>query len=498
MNTSNPCLVTPARILRGVTGLALALVGSLTGVGAAPAGDASRPKNVLFIVADDLRPELGAYGVQGVVAPHLDALAARGVVFERAYCQQAVCNPSRSSALTGLRPDRLRVWDLAARFRETTPGVVTIPEHFKKHGYFTQGIGKIFHNETRAIPGRVSMTDPESWSVPPVHATGAHWEDDPTNPAAKGGVLQVLDVADEAYFDGQIAREAMAALDQLSGRPEPFFLAVGFWKPHLPFNAPKKYWDLYRREQFAAPDLPGFPAGAPEIARHNWSELRSYGGVPKQGGLAAGQTAELWHGYYAAISFLDAQVGKVLTRLRELGLEDDTIVVFWGDHGFHLGEHELWAKTSNYELDARVPLIVAAPGVARSGGRTKAVVELVDLFPTLTDLAGLPAVTQLDGISLKPQLADPSVPGKEFALTQHPHPFYGARWTSMAYALRTDRHRYIEWRDRATGTIVARELYDHETDPRETQNLIDSSAHAGARRQLEALAARAYRFVPAP
>jgi iduronate 2-sulfatase len=481
--------------LRHLAGVVLAL---LAGTCLDAAVGVARPKNVLFIVADDLRPELGCYGVPGVITPNLDALAGRGVVFNRAYCQQAVCNPSRSSALTGLRPDRIRVWDLGARFRETTPEAVTLPEYFKTRGYFTQGVGKIFHNETRVVPGRVSFTDPDSWSVPPIHATGAHWEDDPTNPAAKGGVIQAIEVADEAYFDGQIARDAVAALDQLSRRSEPFFLAVGFWKPHLPFNAPKKYWDLYERRQFASRDLAGFPNGAPEIARHNWSELRGYGGVPKEGALKDGQAAELWHGYYAGVSFLDAQVGKVLTRLRELGLEDDTIVVFWGDHGFHLGEHDLWAKTSNYELDARVPLIVTAPGVGKPGVRTDALVELVDVFPTVADLAGLPAPVGLDGMSLKAHLADPALPGKEFALTQHPHPFYGARWTAMGYALRTDRYRYIEWRDRATGMIMARELYDHADDSRETRNLIGSPRHAAAAGQLEQLARRAYRFVPEP
>ncbi len=464
--------------------------------------------NVLFIAADDLRTDLGCYGHREVRTPHLDALAGRGVVFERAYCQQAVCNPSRASVLTGRRPDTLRVWDLQRHFRETLPDVVTLPQHFRRHGITTLGIGKIFHNESGPRPPKFPFADPPSWSRAPVFATGAHWQDwvvpgDPAGPKQKGGAVQCLDVPDDAYFDGRIAEAASAALRELATTGERFFLAVGFWKPHLPFNAPKRYWDLYDRSRLAPPEPAELPVGAPAIARHRGAELRNYDGIPKSGPLPPALVAELRHGYLAGISFLDAQVGRVLAELRRTGLERNTIVVFWSDHGFHLGEHDLWGKTSNYELDARVPLIVAAPGMA-GGTRSAALVELTDLFPTLTALAGLPDSPGVEGRSLVENLRDPARPGRAFALSQHPQPFHGAKSTHMGYSLRTARHRYVEWRDLGTGAVTARELYDHDVDPRETRNRSeDPEVHAvvtGFARQAAAVVAAGGRWpdLPAP
>lgn len=460
------------------------------GIASASAAATARP-NVLFIVADDLRTDLGCYGHPTVRTPNIDALARRGVVFDRAYCQQAVCNPSRASALTGLRPDTLRVWDLATRFRETRPETVTIPQHFKANGYVAVNIGKIFHNETNpaAAPQRPRFADPISWSRLPTHATGAHWQDwvvpgDPSGPKVKGGPVQCLDAPDNAYFDGKIADEACAALREFGASREPFFLAVGFWKPHLPFNAPKKYWDLYDRAAIAPPKPAEMPRGAPAIARHNWNELRNYAGMPKSGPLTPEQIAELRHGYLACISFLDAQVGRVLGELERTGLAKNTVVVLWGDHGFHLGEHDLWGKTTNYELDARVPLIVAAPGAAAANRRARGLVELVDLFPTLVELCGLPAVPALEGRSLTPNLKDPTRDGKSFALSQHPHPFYQGKPTTMGYALRTPRWRYVEWRDLGDGRVTARELYDLDRDPDETINRVDEGGHAATVAEL--------------
>ena len=322
--------------------------GGLTSVGVS-APEARRP-NVLFIAADDLRPDLGCYDSAEAKTPHLDALARRGVLFERAYAQQAVCNPSRASVMTGRRPDTLKVWDLKTHFRETLPDVVTLPQHFKRHGYIAVGVGKIFHNESGAKPP-FPFADPVSWSEPPVFAEGPHWRDwvvpgDPAGPKEKGGAVQCLDVPDEAYLDGRIAAAAVSKLGALAGKREPFFLAVGFWKPHLPFNAPKKYWDLYDRSKLSAPNPSRLPAGAPAIAGHPWNELRGYSGVPKQGPLPAAQIAELRHGYLACISFMDTQVGRVLAELDRLDLATNTLVVFWSDHGFHLGEHNLWASSN--------------------------------------------------------------------------------------------------------------------------------------------------------
>jgi iduronate 2-sulfatase len=445
----------------------------------AAAATTARP-NVLFIAADDLRTDLGSYGHREAKTPHLDALARRGMVFERAYCQQAVCNPSRASMLTGRRPDTIKVWDLQRHFRETLPDIVTLPQHFKQHGYTTVGIGKLFHNQSGPRQPKFPFEDPPSWSRPSIHAVGAHWQDwvvpgDPSGPKAKGGAMQCLDVPDNAYFDGKIADEACAALREFGRTGGNFFLGVGFWKPHLPFNAPKKYWDLYDRAQLAPPTPEQMPAGAPAVAHHRSAELRNYDGIPKQGPLSRELIAELRHGYLAGISFLDAQVGRVLAELRRAGLEDNTIVVFWSDHGFHLGEHDLWGKTSNYELDARVPLIVAAPGV-RGNARTAALVELIDVYPTLAELARLPAPAGVDGRSFAANLRDPARRGRDFAVTQHPQPFHGQKSTHMGYTLRTARHRYVEWRDLATGAVAARELYDLVAEPTERTNRIDDPA----------------------
>ena len=428
--------------------------------------------NVLFIAVDDLRVELGCYGNTPAKTPHIDQLARRSVLFERAYCQQAVCNPSRASLLTGRRPDTLRIWDLPTHFRQRHPEIVTLPQHFKQHGYFTQNIGKIFHNWRQDIHG-----DPTSWSVPAVMHYATHGSDKPEItgqlPSSTATTIrcECRDVPDSAYFDGRIADLATEALHNLRDRR--FFLAVGFWKPHLPFNAPKRYWDLYQREQLSLPASPSPPVAVPPVALHNGRELLGSQGRH----LSDDEVLELRHGYYAAISYLDTQVGRVISELDRLGLSDNTIIVFWSDHGFHLGEHGLWCKTSNFELDARVPLIVATPTMTplERGKRTRALVELLDLYPTLTDLCGLPAPDGLEGVSLRPILQDPSRTGKQGAFTQHPRPaYYQGEPEVMGCSVRTQRFRYTEWRAFRSGEVVARELYDHQNDPGETRNIVDA------------------------
>jgi iduronate 2-sulfatase len=453
---------------------------------AAAVSSGPRP-NVLFLAADDLRDNLGCLGDPVARTPHLDALARRGVLFERAYCQQALCNPSRASLLTGRRPDTLRVWNLPTHFRDTLPEVVTLPQHFKQHGYFTRNIGKIFHNWRTRIQG-----DPDSWSVPAElhfasHATDVAVLDGGTPPPnlaqAKGA--EARDVPDEAYFDGRVAARAIEALREASRRPEPFFLAVGFWKPHTPFNPPKRYWDLYRREEVPPIRNPGPPRDAPAVALKGASEL-------SPGDREA--IAELRHGYYAATSYLDAQVGKVLAELDRLGLAANTIIVFWSDHGFHLGESGLWGKTSNRELDARVPLMIAAPGVARAGARTLALAELLDLYPTLVELCGLPRPAGLEGTSLRAVLADPSARVRDAAFTQTPRPanIQGGRSERMGYSLRDDRYRYTEWRDWDTGNVAESELYDLVADPGEDLNLARDRALELVRTALAARLAREF------
>jgi iduronate 2-sulfatase len=449
---------------------------------------AAEPKlNVLFLMADDLRPELMSYG-SAAITPHLDRLAARSLQFDRAYCQQAVCNPSRSSMLTGLRPDTLGLWNNGTHFRELKPDVVTLPQWFKHHGYETRGVGKIFHNWHTAEKG-----DRRSWSADEFLHYANHGQDKPEVDGplppdhATAPKCECRDVPDEAYFDGRVAAEAVRTLGQIKDKP--FFLAVGMWKPHAPFNAPKRYWDMYDRGRLPPLDRRR-PEGAPEIAFHDGRELR--GMPPNQMTFTDDQAAEIRHGYFANTTYMDAQLGKVLDALEEHGLAERTIVIFAGDHGYHLGEHDLWAKTSNFELDARVPLMIHVPGNVHGGGRTDALAELLDLFPTLIELCGLPKPGGLDGTNLAPVLHDPAAAIKPAAFTQHPRPAYYDREPSktpqaMGYSVRTPQVRYTEWRDFTTGKTIARELYDATRDPDEMKNAIDAPHLAGAQRDAAKL-----------
>lgn len=441
--------------------------------------EAEERPNVLFIAVDDLRVELGCYGSKDVKTPHIDSLAAKGTLFTHAYCQQTVCNPSRASLLTGLRPDTLRVWDLPTHFRQHNPDVVTLPQLFKLDGYHAQCIGKIFHNWRQDD----YRGDAESWSVPAILHYGRHGSD---RPQVEGEVppnlattelCECRDVPDDAYFDGRVADKAIEALNLLGQRDDPFFLAVGFWKPHTPFNAPKKYWDLYDRAAISVPRNLKPPTDVPEIAL-----------TPTKFKGGDAQLRELHHGHLAAISYLDKQVGRVLNKLDALGLRESTLIVFWSDHGLHIGEHGLMHKTTAFELDAGVPLIIATP-THKAGQRTDALVELLDLYPTLTDLCGLESPLQLEGVSLVPLLKNPHGTVKPVALTQIPRPNYprGKRPQNMGYSIRTHRFRYTEWRDFQTGTVLARELYDHKNDPRETVNVAIDDRYVNDQRKLAAL-----------
>ncbi len=444
------------------------------------ASEAARP-NVLFVVADDLNCAIGPYGDAVAVTPHLDRLASRSLVFRRAYCQQAVCNPSRSSFLTGLRPNTVRVVDLRKSFRQTAPNgdtLVTLPQHFKHHGYFCQNIGKLFHNmgETQ---------DRRSWSIDEVLFRGTHAADTVytnTPPelrkqqVKKAPVTEALDVPDTAYRDGQIANLAAAMLREHPADGQPFFLAVGFWRPHLPFVAPKKYWDLYDPERIPLPSPADAPEDVPQIAMHNSREIRGYGGTPQGRPLTTEEIRHFRHGYYASISFLDAQLGEILEALEEGGHASDTVVVFTSDHGFHIGEQSLWGKTSNFELDARVPLIIADPRRPAGHGRlTNALAELVDLYPTLAALAEIDGDLddRLEGDDLSAVLADPETSVKQAAFTQHQQPFYGPRsnWKAWGYSIRTQDWRYTQWRAIDGGEVIAEELYDHVNDPGESKNV---------------------------
>ncbi|TWT68785.1 Choline-sulfatase [Crateriforma conspicua] len=444
--------------------------------------DKGRRPNVLFIVADDLNCMIRPYGDKTAVTPNLASLADRGIVFQNAYCQQAVCNPSRSSFLTGLRPDTVGVDDLRKGFRDTAPGgesLVTLPQHFKNHGYFCQNIGKIFHNMG-------DTQDRRSWSIDEVLHAGTHAADTVyTNTAPglrkerfrKAPVTESLAVPDIAYRDGQIANLAAAMLRDYPQNGMPFFLAVGFWRPHLPFVAPKKYWDLYDPRTIPMPQPLSPPAEVPDIAMHDSREVRGYDGPASQDPFTPESLRHLRHGYYASISFLDAQIGEILRGLRDGGHWDNTIVVFTSDHGFHMGEKSLIGKTSNFELDARVPLIIADPRRPDAHGRsTRSLTELVDLYPTLASLAGIQGdlSDSLQGVDVSAVIESPDLSVKDVAFTQHQHPFYGApsNWRAWGRSIRTADWRYTEWHSIDDGSLLHRELYDQAGDPTESANVV--------------------------
>jgi iduronate 2-sulfatase len=469
--------------------------------------------NVLFIIADDLRPDLGCYGNPVIKSPNIDKLAARGLIFERAYCQVALCNPSRTSFLTGRRPDATGVFDNGANFRAAHPEWITLPQWFKQHGYHAQAVGKVFH------PG---CDDADSWSAPPWDpqhstpgtATGEALIEEMKGYYGRAGQIAIQHRAAQLIVSGQRTLETLKRRDLLGApweitdgdgtgseladartaeravttlraiKDRPFFLAVGFLKPHLPFVAPRKYWDLYPLNETETLSTPP-PRGAPPAAMYDSNELRAYEGVPPKGPLPEEDARQLVRGYRAAVSFMDAQVGRVLDEIDQLGLRENTIVVLLGDHGWQLGEHGIWCKHTNFELATRAPLIITSPHMKAAGQRTPALVELVDLFPTLTALAGLPAPADLDGTSLAPLLNHPDSPGRRGVFSQFLRP---GKPPVMGRSVRTTRWRYTEW-TKPDGESAGAELYDEENDPGESRNLAAEKLHAETVSTLRALLA---------
>lgn len=456
----------------------------------------SRP-NVLFIMADDLRPELGCYGSKRVLSPQIDRLAARGMVFERAYCQQAACMASRFSLLSGCRPDTAQIWtnrDVRADLADK----VFLPAHFKNLGYHTAGLGKIAHNgweeascwsephwmppnypyEYRTRAGQAMVKAIQS------EAAAAGRPDPFRNVPQKnrrGLPFESLEVEDSALGDGQLADEAIAVLNRAGSKNQPFFLAVGFLRPHLPFVAPKKYWDLYDPSTLSLTASTSAPQGAPLLASNNSGELRTqYRQVPENGPLPDELARNLLHGYLACVSYVDAQIGRVLDELDRLKLSDRTIVVLMSDHGFHLGELGLWCKATNFEASTRSTLIIHAPNMKARGGRPASPVEFVALYPTLCDIAGLPKPAHLQAASFAPLLDQPDVALTQAAFSQYP------RGGSMGRSIRTARYRFTEWRDRETGQVTGSELYDYQADLHETINLAGQPAHQATLLELAA------------
>jgi iduronate 2-sulfatase len=481
-----------------------------------PAADiAPRKPNLLFIAVDDLRPELGCYGKDYIKSPNIDRLAKSGMVFNHAYCQQAVCSPSRSSLMTGTRPDTTKVWDLVTHFRTALPEVVTLGQHFKQHGYFVQGMGKIYHGNfddaltwsvpwqkpkapKYALPENLALErsqdegEPDGEAKPKPMKQAAKNGNTPRGPtsngrSSRGPAFEGADVPDNTFQDGKLAELAISTLRDLSRRKQPFFLAIGFIKPHLPFVSPKKYWDLYDPAKIQLAPNKFRPKDAPDYAVLPGGELRNYHGIP-EGSIPDDLARQLKHGYYAAISYMDAQVGKVLDELDRLGLRENTIIILWGDHGWKLGEHDAWCKHSNVENDVNAPLLLSVPGMKNPGAHTDALVEFVDIYPTLCELAGLPLPGHLEGTSCRLLLDDPQRSWKSAAFSQYPRQGgkSGAR-NLMGYSMRTDRYRFTVWVGRNDHTQVdAIELYDHLTDPQENTNLGKDPANAELVKQLMA------------
>ena len=453
---------------------------------------AAQPLNVLFIAVDDLRPELGCYGAAHMKTPHLDRLASQGMLFERAYCQVAVCNPSRSSVLSGTRPDTTDVLDNQHFMRPNMPDVISLPQHFKNHGYTSLSLGKIFHHSERE-PG----DDPQSWSEPSWYhgEPYKHWFTQESLDYVKqlkalpkaqqpkqlrAAPFEAADEPDASYPDAQTAAKAIETLQRLKAEAKPFFLGVGFVKPHLPFTCPQKYWDLYPEASIQLAANAQRPKDAPEPAFHNNYELRSYGTVPENGPISDAMALKLIRGYRACVSFMDAQLGRVLAELDRLGLRENTLIVLWGDHGYHLGENGLFTKMTNFEQGTRVPLLVSHPGMKTAGQRTQALVELVDLYPTLAQLCDLPLLKHLEGTSFAPLLENPDQPWKKAAFSQY---LRTGKPPHTGRSLRTDRWRYTEWHD-LKGKPTGVELYDELNDPQETMNLANDPTHAATVKQL--------------
>ena len=480
----------PRPLLRPRLRLALAFVLSFTSVWSLAAAPSAAKPNVLFICVDDLKPLLGCYGTPLIQTPNIDRLAARGVRFDLAYTNQAVCAPSRNTLMTGLRPTTLGIYDLPTHFRRAVPEAVTLSQYFLQHGWRAEAMGKIYH------VGHGNFNDAASWSVPhwspkigqyanPAHAKNSR----PGGAQDKGTAVECLDVPDTRYSDGLIAEEAIQRLRAAKQRPDtPFFIAVGFIRPHLPFNAPKKYWDLYRRADFPLPARETPPDGAPAFAPTTWGELRAYSDIPPVGPLSNDQKRELIHGYHAAVSYMDAQLGKVIDELDRLDLARNTIITFWGDHGWHLGDHGMWCKHTNYEQATRIPFLVCAPGQGGAVGQSsRALVESADLYPTLCELAGLPLPAGLDGRSFAATLRRPDTPTKPAVF--HCFPRVGPnRAALIGRAVRTSRYRLVEWKPAgAPAASAILELYDYQEDPEETRNLAD--VRPGVVAELRALLA---------
>ena len=430
--------------------------------------------NVLFLICDDLNCDLGCYGHPMVRSPNIDRLAARGLRFDRAYCQYPLCGPSRASFMSGFYPDQTLIRKNAIRIRERLPNVLTMSQLFRRNGYTATRIGKIYHYNVPKDIGNDGHDDPDSWDYK-VNPRGRDKDDEAKVfslvPGRYGGTLSWLaaDGTDEEQTDGIAATEAIKVLKQHAKSKQPFFLAVGLYRPHTPYVAPKRYFEMYPRDKITVPSVPeGYLKTLPQPARRSLTRKKD------QVNLRDDLARQAIQAYYASITFADAQVGRVLEALEKLELDDNTIVLFTSDHGYHMGEHGYWQKTTLFENAARVPLIIAAPGMKRAGKNTAAPAEMVDFYPTLAALCGLQAPANLSGISLSLTLEDASATPRKSALTQY----------ATGYSIRTPRYRYSEWGSNGRNGA---ELYDHKSDPKELVNLVSRPAAAKTIAELSKL-----------
>jgi arylsulfatase A-like enzyme len=482
--------------------------------------------NVLFIIVDDLKPILGCYGDPFVKTPNIDRFAKEGVVFTNTYCQQAVCGPSRASFLTGMRPDYTGVWDLETEMRNINPEILSMPQFFKQNGYITAGIGKVF--DSRSVDENI---DKPSWSIPFYKKSNDYYPKEMGKAKGRyrgvkvleeieiyekiGGAkgltgkelsnfikinakpsVESLDIPDNAYIDGATVLHSKDILKVLKENAKPFFFAVGITKPHLPFAVPKKYWDLYNRDEIQLAEFRENANNSPLVAYHRAGELYKYTDIPPiasfsdvNGGmeLPFDKQKELIHGYYASVSYADALIGKLISTLESLDLKDNTIVTIIGDHGWHLGDHNLWCKHSNFEQATRIPMIFKIPGIKAS--KTSALAEAVDIFPTLCDATGIKIPEQLQGVSLMPILKEIKSKVKDYAVSQYRR---GKNMRTFGYSIRTERFRLTLWmkdfyrlyKPFDEGYIVSGELYDYDNDPLETENYYNNKEYVSVKKEL--------------
>lgn len=463
-------------------------MGALTLLGACPSGvnakaKQNEKKNVLFIMVDDLRPQLGCYGQSQIKSPNIDKLASEGTLFQKAYCNYPVCGPSRASLLSGLRPNATRYVNNHSSVEKDEPNIVPIQKAFKDNGYYTVSLGKVYHHRFDREDG---------WSERPWHATDGEkrkehpdgWRDYQNKSSialcrknkGRATAYEIGNVEDEDYFDGKIATRAISKLKMFKKTGKSFFMTVGFIKPHLPFNAPAKYFDLYPKNSIKIPDNYYAPKNAPKESLHNWWELRAYTDIPsKEGALSDEKAKEVIRGYYACVSYVDAMIGRVLDELKTLGLEENTVVCLIGDHGWQLGEHSLWCKHSNFNMALNTTMIVKAPDM-KQGQKTNSLVELVDIYPSFCDLAQIPAPTHLEGKSFVPVLKNPNKKWKEAVYSK-----MGDGWSAI-----TQRYIYTEWINKK-GEVVNTMLYDHKNDPAENVNIVAEPKMKGVVKKMKQL-----------